>query len=735
MPELVNEIPELIDPSITNKDVTLITIDKIIEDAGNDSDGKGEALESICLLLATLRNPFKASFLTMEIAKKYKWISKTMVSARVKELIKTLPKEIVDNEIIDCEVEEIPDDVNIRDVYKTGFYVSKGRYYFLTKDGSSKGIKGSNFIITPLFHIYSKTDNKRLVEIKNEDGLVKILDVQSKNMTSAELFFQSVYGEGNFVWHGNKYQWLKVLEHISREFPLCNELKTLGWQKEGFYAFANGIFSEKQWKPVDQFGITEHKGVKYFSPAFSTVYAGTRQDDDEYENDRSFIYRQSPIALNDWGKLMIEVYGDNAIIAVSYAITALFRDLIYEKHKCFPLLFMFGEKQSGKSQLAWSISNLFFDNLPGFNLNSGTQVGFHRRLARFRNTVAFFDEFTNDIPEARFQGLKSSFDGIGHEKGKATKDNRTEITKVNAACMPIGQYLPTRDDNALLTRAILLLFQKMRYSKEQTEKFERLKEYELHGLSSLLCDLLMYREDLEKRVIREYSEIMDKIKDDMISRNQAFDERLIRNYCSILSVVKIITSKIDIGFTYARAYEIAMERLPEQTLQISSSESLSNFWSMIEYLLDNKMIEEGKDFIIKNSFGENVVNSRNVQENIRFTTSKDLLFIRFSKIHPMYMEAHRKQFGKNGVDITSLMHYIKHHPSYIGYKDSYRFNHSVSSCYCFDYVGLNTNLYRMNMDQPEVKPAENDPGKDLDQPDSYDPVQEYNDKKAEQFPF
>ena len=51
------------------------------------------------------------------------------------------------------------------------------------------------------------------------------------------------------------------------------------------------------------------------------------------------------------------------------------------------------------------------------------------------------------------------------------------------------------------------------------------------------------------------------------------------------------------------------------------------------------------------------------------------------------------------------------------------------------FVGLNTNLFRMNMDQPEVKPAENDHGKVSDQPDSYDPVQEYNDKKAEQFPF
>ncbi len=49
----------------------------------------------------------------------------------------------------------------------------------------------------------------------------------------------------------------------------------------------------------------------------------------------------------------------------------------------------------------------------------------------------------------RFQALKAAYDGIGHEKGKMTKGNRTEITKVNAA-----------DDSALFTKSILLSFPK-----------------------------------------------------------------------------------------------------------------------------------------------------------------------------------------------------------------------------------------------------------------------------------
>ena len=58
------------------------------------------------------------------------------------------------------------------------------------------------------------------------------------------------------------------------------------------------------------------------------------------------------------------------------------------------------------------------------------------------------------------------------------------------------------------------------------------------------------------------------------------------------------------------------------------------------------------------------------------------------------MEGHRRQFGKNGVDLVSLMHYIKHHPGYVGSLNSYRFSDSVSSCYAFDYDKLIVNLER-----------------------------------------
>ena len=690
-----DENTDLLDLTVVNSDIVIISAEELIASAGENPTKRSDAVDQVCLMIAKLRNPVKTGIYIRELSKKFKWLPKATWNQRVKYFEKTLPKEET-QEITDGDYVDIPDTVDPKSAYKVGFYEHKNRYYFLTKDGSGRGLKGSNFVMKPLFHIYSKSDNnKRLLEITNSEGETKILDVQSKILASPELFFQAAFNEGAYVWHANRSHYLKVLEHISRQFPLCYELRTLGWQEEGFYAFANGIFSEGKFQPVDKFGITEHKGKKYFSPAFSSVYSDTRKDDDEYENDRYFIYRKSPITLAEWGSLMMEVYGKKAMISVSFVLATIFRDLIYDINKCFPHLFLFGEKQSGKSQLAWSLSNLFYDNQPGFNLNSGTQVGFYRNGARVKNGLSWNDEYTNEITEARFQGLKSSFDGIGHEKGKATNDSRTTVTKSNTGKVISGQWLATRDDNALLTRAILQLFQKLKYTTEQTEKFNRLKSIESKGISSLICDVLMFRDEIKDNVERVYSQIMDQIKEDMVHYGTALDERLIRNYCSFLCVMKILEGKIDYGFQYKDLYDISMEALTIQTTMISSSDSLSNFWSLVEYLLDNKQIEDGKDFIIKSVSGINVQNVKSFKESLVFQQPKDVLFIRFSKIHPLYLEAHRKQYGKNGVDHTSLVHYIKNHSSYLGYIDSYRFNNSVSSCYVFDYSQLNANLFRL----------------------------------------
>jgi hypothetical protein len=348
--------------------------------------------------------------------------------------------------------------------------------------------------------------------------------------------------------------------------------------------------------------------------------------------------------------------------------------------------------------------------LPPFNLNSGTQVGFFRRLARVKNGIAWYDEYTNDIDEKRFQSLKAAYDGVGHEKGKMSKDSRTEITKVNSACIISGQYLPTRDDNALYTRSIPLSFERRTYSEEEIKLYDELKKHEENGISSIVCEVLKHREIIDKKYGMVFSEIFDNIKTDLLNKDQQFEERLLRNFCTILAPVKILMDEVkelEFGFTYGDIYKLTKRMVAEVSAQMSSSEALSTFWNCMEFMLDNKQIEFGIDFDIKTEYSITCKNTQGDKIPISFKDANEnnvpekIIFIRFSKIHPLYLEAHRKQYGVNGVDLVSLLHYVKHHKAYIGYVDSHRFSNSVSSAFAFRYNMLNLNIERFTQEQKE----------------------------------
>ena len=690
------EIPsniDLIQTTVGQDDILIASAEALLEAAGTNISMQGDAINAISVLLFEMNNPAKAETFAKYFSKKYKITKKTFTD-KIKSL-SDLSKNTKPGKrgLIFNKDGEQEDPSRSR-----GWYESEDNcYYFHVKDGPP--VRGSNFIVKPLFHIYSKTDNKRLVEITNKFGETKILDIPSKNFISVEQFQAYVYSEGNFIFNAGKPQYLKILEYISNDFPVCNELRTLGWRKEGFYAFANGIYNGV-WQPVDDFGITAHKEKKYFSPAFSVVYSDVMDDDDDYQNDRYFVYNQAPCTFAQWSFLMTEVYGSNAVIGIAFAIATVFRDLIYEKYKCFPHLFLFGEVQSGKSQLAWSLSNLFFHNQPPFNLISGTHVGLSRKAARVKNCIVWCDEYSNDIDPRRFQLLKAAFDGVGHEKGKMTQDTRTKTDQINGSFCISGQYLPIIDDNALLTRSCLLNFSKRPFSKQEMEKFDELKKLEEKGISSLICDILDYRKIMEANYAVTFSQIHDTLKAEMLSENLPFNERLLRNYCILLAPVKIILGSdppLNLSFTYETIYAAAKHDISQMSKQIASGESISGFWRTVEFLLDKGDVKSGVDFIIKDTLSLKFTDKNGDEQSKKFEPPNNkLLFIRFSTVHPLYLEKHRQQTGKNGVDLISILHYIKNHKSYVGTTNSVRFDTTSTSAYVFKYGPdeLNVNLDR-----------------------------------------
>ena len=227
-------------------------------------------------------------------------------------------------------------------------------------------------------------------------------------MVSLEQFQQACYGEGSFLFYGTKMHYYKILGELSQEFPIAEEFKTLGWQREGFWAMANGIYANEEWQEVDSFGITTFNKRKYWSPSFSDIYKNVREDDDEYENDRTLVYVKSKRTFEEWADLFHKVYGDNGLLGIAYLIASVFRDIAFGKYYMFPHLFLFGQPKSGKSTMARSLFRVFFFNQKqGFNLTSGTNVGLYRRLSRVRNGITWFEEYANDIDEKKIPSVES----------------------------------------------------------------------------------------------------------------------------------------------------------------------------------------------------------------------------------------------------------------------------------------------------------------------------------------
>jgi DNA primase len=667
----------------TGRDFILDEAEKRFEQAADDPDIKEGVYSYLVELIMEYKKEYQRDYYIKALGRRYK------------------PMKIWKDELkLQCESQELEtelanapsDDADTTTLEKFGFYTDDNKYWFAAQSGF---IEGTNFTMEPLFHIYSMTNNRRLIRITNEYNYSILCDVPSDAMVSVDKFQNFLFSEGNFLIFVNNNQFKKLLRYIGEKFPKCFEIKTFGWQPEGFYAFADGAYNSK-WQPVDNMGIVTHDGKNYFSPAFSEVYAQLRIDDDVYENDRRFIYRASNISITNWSILMQKVYAyaSNGQYGVAYLAAALFRSLIYNLYKIFPHLFLHGEKGSGKSQLGWSLSNVFQYGTPPFNLSAGTDVAFFRWLARYRDVVIWYDEYTDAIDEKRFQALKSAYDGVGREKGKMSRDSRTESDKINSAAVISGQHLPQRDDNSLYTRSIVRFFVKPKegYNRADTQYFEQLKRLEDEGLSQVITTLLNERNTVERKFARTFSEIFESYKEILLNRGIQVDDRILRNYTILSTIVWIFAkdTSVDLAINPERFRDICLNDAIEQSEKVSSSDALGTFWKLISGLIQEKEITTA-DYDIQSKWSETTVakNSGEKQlKEIRFDDSKRVLYIDFDRAYQKYMESHRKIFGTIGLGLQTMMDYTHNHWSYIGLKASHYFqggNGKRTSSHMFDY--------------------------------------------------
>ncbi|HYG19893.1 MAG TPA: DUF6371 domain-containing protein, partial [Ohtaekwangia sp.] len=596
---------------------------------------------------------------------------------------------------------DLPDGVRFDDVKwdirKYMHFEHAGRVYIVRKrkgnsgDFEQKGVGSyycspiTNFTIKSLGLIASELEPTRLVEIKNIHGLCEVVKVPTKAFASPTEFTVFMESVGNFQYDGVGMDLKKIRAKLYDTMLTFDEVENLGWHYTGYFLFANGAYNGK-FTPIDRYGFVKLGEKNFFIQPLSCII---RENSEDWEDEKKFIYKKKEsVTLKAWADLFCKVHKDNGRIALAWYIASLFRDFIYQRFKFFPHLFLFGPPGTGKSQVGWSIRALGFAGIvKPFNLNTGTAVAFHREFSHFKNFPAWCDEYDNSIAFERIQALKAAYDGVGHKKSVKDSDKRTKSTQVNRAIMISGQQLPIAD-NALFKRVVLLQFHQTEYSTDEKKLFADLQNLEEGGLSFITAGFMHFRKEIETRYYDAFDDVLNDLMKEINRQGFDAEDRIVRNSCIVLTALKVMQDKLaeHLPFNYDDLKKILVKNIKEQMSLISNSNETNTFWDTVMFLARKGEIKESEDFVFEAKKIQKIVVNRTDQHR-EFPKTTELLFIRWTKVIPLYREAFKRQNSSNAapMDRGSLLHYLQHSKPFVGMVDNVNFKDSRTSAYCFDY--------------------------------------------------
>ena len=636
------------------------------------------------------------------LEKRFDQLEKDAESKRKKEVEKKRGELL---EKSDSKLARLPDGVSPDDFYTYLLFEmkdgNKTGYWFPLQNGAEYE-KLTNFVLRPLYHLKSPEKNCRLLEATTfipqlNRYHTSLIEFNSDEFIKLDSFKCRLFDEGPFFVEASmsKSHLSRINKKYNFEFPVCYELRNLGWQSEGFFAFANKIYNGSL-ADYDEYGVVQVNNQHFLSPSIAESSKQIRSEESLFENDKHLTYSQPSIKFEKWCELIGYCYKDNGHIGIAFVITTLFADII-RKQRNIPLLYPYGVVESGKSAFSESLQNLFFKNLIPFNLStSSTDFAFWSRLERFRNCPVVYNEFDeNAIKDEWFRAFKGMFEEQGREKGRG-RDGKTMKQKVAATVILVGQYLSTKDDNSVLSRSIPCLVKPRVFTSEETEYFNTLKKLEKDGLAGLICELLTLREDFNKNYHTVYNELYKQLSTDIKSKGKAYKNRILESYTILITSVKIASEKIRLPFTFDSFRNYCIERVIEFSGLINESNALAEFWKVVEYLVGRGELIDNWHFRIIGANEISILDKDNKKMVKQFDETKKLLLIRLSDVFREYARAVKQTTNGKTLNEQTLKTYLHQQPYYIGVNPSNQFK--VNDKFSGQARKINTSSFVIDLD-------------------------------------
>lgn len=623
--------------AVEEEDFILWLAAKLFETSGN-TEQKSDAVKRIAHLLSFIDDDTKLTMFIDALTKYHRgklfW-QKAIENERTR---RDNPKE---------------DDIDLNRQY--GFWIDRGKYFSTTEKGGV--LEWSNFTLTPLFHIKDPLMAKRLYLLTNELGVKEIVEMEQEDLISLQKFRQKLESLGNFIWKASEKELIKLKSFLYEKTETAAQIKQLGWNKKGFFAFGNGIFDGRQFHEVNEYGIV-HLGEKgnFYLPALSRIY---KENTDYFRFERQFVhFNFSMISLRDFTRQLFLVFGDNGKIGFCFYLATLFRDIITLTTRSFPILDLFGPMGSGKSELGHTLMSFFvIDNIPP-NIQNSTIPALNDTVAAAANALVHIDEYKNGIDTAKIEFIKGLWDGTGRTRMNMATDKKKETTAVDAGVIISGQEMPTADI-ALFSRLIFLLFPKSNFTASEKANYQQLLQIRSKGLSHLTLQLLAHRDKFGQCFYDQYRQTLDDVNSRLTSHT--IIDRIVQNWVIPLTSFRCLEGKLDTTLSYKELLEITVEGIVHQNMECKTNDELGSFWRMVQFLNSEGEINEDADFKIK---AVSRFRSTLVSETV-WTEPRKILYLQKTRIFMLYkLNAHRN--GETSLPEESLRYYLENSKEYLG---------------------------------------------------------------------
>lgn len=616
---------------------------------------KRNAVTAIASLIAQIDDEVKQSMYLESVAKiegsKSLW--KTAINTAKQQLSKK-------------SLQASDRDVNLDLLNKYGFQEKDNCYFSITNDG--KTYRWSNFTMKPLFHIKHPVMAIRLYQITNENGQTDTIELKQEELVSLTKFRLRVEGLGNYLWFAKEAELNKLKSYLYDDTESAVRIDQLGWQRQGFFAFGNGIF-DTEWHPADDLGIVRlgDRGTFYL-PAFSSIY---RNDTQLYQYERCFAhFGNNNISLHDYCEKFVEVFGDNAKVGIAFLIATLFRDVVVQSTVKFPILNVLGPKGSGKSAFCEALTAFFTVGNKAPSIVNATIPSLAEAIGQCANAFVHLEEFKNNIELERREILKSIYDGIGRSKMNLERDKKREMARVDSGVIVSGQEMATADI-ALFSPFIFLAYNTSEFSTEAKARFDALLNISARGCTHLTMELLRYRKRFETEFHHSWKVARGDVE--LTLGAESIEDRHIKNWTTLLAAFRTLSDVLDFSFRYDDLLQVVVAGIRRQNDATKKNNELSNFWNIVSFLHQDGKIWLGGDYRIET---EDRLKCSGHTEMV-FPSAKKVLYLRYKRVFELY-KSHGKMVNEPLLPSVSLMYYLEHSPMFYGKKRSVRFKQIVN---------------------------------------------------------